>query len=48
MLDEGEQATISKPEEHYSVLQCCGAAVGKGKEARGWRRKEKNQMSKLK
>ena len=22
------------PEERYSVLQCCGAAVGKGKEGR--------------
>jgi len=26
-------------------MQCCGAAVGKGKEVRGWRQKEKYQMS---
>jgi hypothetical protein len=36
------------PEEHYSVLQCCGAAVGKWKEVGGWRQKEKFQMSKFK
>jgi hypothetical protein len=28
-----------------AVLQCCGVAVGRGKEVRGWRQKEKYQMT---
>jgi hypothetical protein len=27
--------------QSYSVVQCCGSAVEKRKEVRGWRRKEK-------
>jgi hypothetical protein len=26
-------------------MQCCGVAVGKGKEVRGWRQKAKKQMT---
>jgi hypothetical protein len=41
-----EELEIFGKEFIAGIIECCGAAVRKGKEVRGWRQNEKCQMSK--
>jgi hypothetical protein len=40
-----EELEIFGKEFIAGIIECCGAAVRKGKEVRGWRQKEKCQRA---